>query len=201
MKTLILIIITLLLTTPCFAGSGSVAITLSGTAGAGGASCQATAFYDSFGTPAGYVRAGASTDEYYAGSSTFNPGANKSVCKVNVKLACPNAGCAGQNYYIALFTMNGTSLNTLLGTSNAVTGSDAWNVTTVAFTFATPVALTNGTSYGLVVYTTTANGDDLVRISRHDATGTTSEWDSAKAINSGYTATSTLLEVQAFAYE
>jgi hypothetical protein len=37
MKTLILIIITLLLATPCFAGSGSVAITLSGTAGASGA--------------------------------------------------------------------------------------------------------------------------------------------------------------------
>jgi hypothetical protein len=36
MKTLILIIITLLLAVPCFAGSGSVAITLSGTAGAAG---------------------------------------------------------------------------------------------------------------------------------------------------------------------
>jgi hypothetical protein len=35
MKTLILIIITLLLAVPCFAGSGSVAITLSGTAGGG----------------------------------------------------------------------------------------------------------------------------------------------------------------------
>jgi hypothetical protein len=35
MKTLTLIIITLLLATPCFAGSGSVAITLSGTAGGG----------------------------------------------------------------------------------------------------------------------------------------------------------------------
>jgi hypothetical protein len=35
-KTLILIIITLLVATPCLAGSGSVAITLSGTAGAAG---------------------------------------------------------------------------------------------------------------------------------------------------------------------
>jgi hypothetical protein len=43
-KTLILIIITLLVATPCFAGSGSVAITLSGTAGAGGS--PASGSYD-----------------------------------------------------------------------------------------------------------------------------------------------------------
>jgi hypothetical protein len=42
MKTLTLIIITLLLTTPCLAGSGSVAITLSGTAGAAGATYTCT---------------------------------------------------------------------------------------------------------------------------------------------------------------
>jgi hypothetical protein len=42
MKTLILIIITLLLAIPCLAGSGSVAITLSGTAGAAGGCSEST---------------------------------------------------------------------------------------------------------------------------------------------------------------
>jgi hypothetical protein len=69
-KITLFIIITLLVATPCFAGSGSVAITLSGTAGAGGT--PASGSYD----PVTDVSYGTNCDLFDAAWATCNDTTN-----------------------------------------------------------------------------------------------------------------------------
>ena len=102
------------------------------------------------GSVATYANIGDGTDAYYLGQGEFNPGEDISICKVTITLDYVTGDITGKTFYCQIWTMSGTSLGTLQGESDGVTGSNAWN-DDVDFDFSTSVDLSNGTDYCIVV--------------------------------------------------
>jgi hypothetical protein len=152
MKTLsliTLILVTLLLATQCFAGSGSVAITLSGTAGGAGG-----------GPDAYYYGAGADT---YANNATLQDTepcgdtvtitTGGSLTKVGVKATNSGDPCA---YKVMLYNSSGTLLQSKT-TSRTSSDNNAWVDTTLD----TPQTVANGATVTVVAHNATACFDIL----------------------------------------
>jgi len=97
----------------------------------------------------------------------------------------------GYTYYAKIWSMDGTSLDTVLGTSTGVKGSNAWSDTDVEFTFSSPVSCSAGTDYAITVdHGETENGLNYIRINRNGANtlnGYVAFWGKGKTI-SGSTA-------------
>jgi len=72
------------------------------------------------------------------------------VCKLVFSMYAVTATAATYDYYAAIYTMNGTALNVRQGKSSAVTITQS--DVAYDFLFATSVPLTNGVSYGIVVF-------------------------------------------------
>lgn len=92
---------------------------------------------------------GASSAQRYGGG-LWAASSSGSVCKVRFKLTATGT-ISGLSYTVRIYSLSGNNLNTLLGTSDVVTGVDAWSANNVDFTFASPVAVSSGTSYGVVI--------------------------------------------------
>ena len=92
---------------------------------------------------------GASSAQRYGGG-LWAASSSGSVCKVRFKLTATGT-ISGLSYTVRIYSLSGNNLDTLLGTSDAVTGVDAWSATNVDFTFASPVSVSSGTSYGVVI--------------------------------------------------
>lgn len=92
-------------------------------------------------------------DKTYTGIQYASNG-NRTVCRVTLRLKVAAGSVSSIDYHVRIYSLSGTSLNTLLGTSDVVSGStisSAFNGGDVDFDFTTPVSISNGTSYGIVV--------------------------------------------------
>lgn len=164
---------------------------------AAGASCQASPFFDtSSGSSSFHYNANYTADAYSAGA-VITPSTTKDVCRIDLNIACPYGSC-DQNYYVAVYTMNGTALDTLLGTSSAKAGTN-WTEQFVTFNFSTPVTMTASTAYGVMLYGTTQSESNLIFVYyRDDGTAAGKQWKSDKTQNDP---TTTMLMTRFYAYE
>ena len=115
------------------------------------ASCTTAHVDNSGGLENGGNPVGSSTANYWTGQTAWNPGENISICKVRVNVTAVGSP-SGRTWYVAVYTLDGTSLNVLQGTSDGQAGNNAANDTNIDFVFSTPVAVTNGTDYAVVLY-------------------------------------------------
>lgn len=200
MKKILLILILVFMAAPVYAFTSAIQGVVTGGGAVGAETCQATPFYDSTGTDSIYAPFGTDT-YYYGGDQTFVPGASKKICQIEFQVTCmmgDTGGCDQCSYYAELYTLSGTSLDTLMGTSNAVTGVDSWASTPVVFTFDTPFDVVGTTTYAAVLKTNTQAANCYARAHGKSGTGKISYWGSNKAIidyNTGIT------EIRVFSYE
>jgi hypothetical protein len=103
------------------------------------------------------------------------------MCKAAFSLYKVAGDISGKTYVVKVYSMTGCTLNTLLATSDGVTGVNGWFLTDVVFNFSTPVALSANTDYAIVVTTTgAADGANYAAIEINTsgtATGTRDYWD------------------------
>ena len=124
---------------------------------------------------------------YYAGQAQWSPASGTvSICKVSFTLSLGLGSVTGYTYYAKIWSMDGTSLDTVLGTSTGVKGSNAWSDTDVEFTFSSPVSCSAGTDYAITVdHGETENGLNYIRINRNGANtlnGYVAHWEKGKTI-------------------
>ncbi len=121
-------------------------------ASTGGGSCQGTAG-QSWTSASGADNSGDVAGNEISGVWFTNVSA-VTICRVDYKLTKKVGSITGKTYNVKFYSYSGgTSLGTLLGTSDNVTGSDAWNATQVTFTFTTKPNLSANTRYAVVVTT------------------------------------------------
>jgi len=132
-------------------------LTICGSSSATGTSCTS---YESQTTSSNSSHVGDSTDNWYGGQ-TYKAPANISVCKVILELKAAGDP-AGDNYTykVYIYDLDGTSLDTLQGSSDAVDANNSWSDDTQEFDFSTSVSLTSGTLYGIVLARADGGGAD-----------------------------------------
>jgi hypothetical protein len=134
---------------------------------------------------------GRTTDNYYAGQSAFNPGADASVCKISFFVRSVG-NVTGKTYTARVWTMSGTSLNSNIGSSDSIGGGSWSTEQLITFTFSIPVSLTNGTSYGI---TLDGGGYDatnyleirLKQVTGNDISGAYRNWHDDKVVGQAAT--------------
>lgn len=98
-----------------------------------------------------WAQGDASTD-YYAGQFYYVPPSDTTLYAVDVDLTLGFGDISGKSYTLQVWTQDGSqNMQTLLGTSSAVTGNNSWSHTTVRFTIAAGVALTTSGLYCIVI--------------------------------------------------
>ena len=129
---------------------------------------------------------GQSADNVFVGQAGFVPDADFSLCKITINLYCHVGSITGFEYEFRIYTMDGVSLDTLLGTSNTVYGDNAWSNTPVTFDFAIPVAMVTTGDYGLVVHrsdgSATWNHASVSFSAAGNLSGVYQRWDSLGGI-------------------
>jgi hypothetical protein len=146
------------------------------------ASCNTVHEQNSSGNSGSY-NIGSVDANYYAGQTVWDPAASISVCRLDFNLTKSAGSITGFSYAAQIYTLSGTALNTLLATSDSVTGSDAWSATTVTFSFSSPPALSSGTQYALVVTRNGFDGSNYAVVNQTAAggmSGSAAIWDSTK---------------------
>jgi hypothetical protein len=155
MRYLISLLIVLL---SCSASLGAMKAPRGGGVAAVSASCPADGSPDlSFGANPDNV-AEVSNNNYsgYIGARIY-PSVTKQICKVGFELSLGGGSISSKTYYAeirsesAAYTIGSAITN---GTSDGVTGSNAWDHTTVYFTFATPPTISSGTYYYIIIRST-----------------------------------------------
>lgn len=101
----------------------------------------------------------------------YDPGANINVSSVEIPMSLNNGSIVGKTFTCEIWTYGGTNLTTKIGTSDGVAGSDAWADTPVNYPFAVPVALSNGTQYGIVFRSNTVDGVNRASIATAGSSG------------------------------
>lgn len=129
------------------------------------------------------------TSAYYAGQGQWSPASGTvSICQVSMTLTKAAGSVTGYTYYAKIWSMSGTSLDTVLGTSAGITGSDEWSDTNVDFTFTSSVSCTAGTDYAITVdHGAVADGVNYILVNRtgsNTINGYISGWKTDKTINS-----------------
>lgn len=125
----------------------------------GSETCSSTATIDILGNNS-YT--GLNTHYYLGGQIT--PTSNISVCQVDVTLGAYDGDISGKSIYVRLWTLSGTSLDTNIGTSAAVTGDNAWDEEYVAFTFSSSVSLSSSTTYAFTVDQGGVDGTNFITL-------------------------------------
>lgn len=104
-----------------------------------------------------YFKIGISALEEYRGF-IYNPDSNESICEIDIYINYLD-GTLGANhdYYMRIYSMTGDNLNVSLGQSDKLDGSDIVAATWISanagrFVFSTPIDLTNGVSYAIVIF-------------------------------------------------
>jgi hypothetical protein len=89
-------------------------------------------------------------DYYYVGVK-YTPTSNINICKVSVELGEVTGDISGLTYTVRIWSVDGgDDLDTELGTSSGVTGSNAWGGF-VEFEFPSSCSLTASTTYAVTV--------------------------------------------------
>lgn len=155
MKKILLILILVLMAAPVYAFTSAIQGVIGGSVAAGGASCQFTPYLDTFSAATDVFNATATADVHYGGMPSYTPAEDKTICKAEFKITCKYDQCSTTTYYAAIYTKSGNNLDSVVGeVSSSVPGDNAWDTTTVTFTFpgvSYPQVTTSGT-YAIVVY-------------------------------------------------
>lgn len=152
MKKILTIFLILLISQVCFAGRLQEMQKAVIAAKNGAASCPADGSYDDRSNDTASTFYGLSPNaDWYAVGSHYTPAANVDICKIGVKVTKDAGDISGENYRVKIYTLSGTNADTLLGTSNEITGSNAWSAAWVRFPFASAVSLTASTEYLVVI--------------------------------------------------
>lgn len=97
---------------------------------------------------------GDSADFRYAGIPFWSDGSDRTIGKITVKLSLGAGSITGKTLVAKIWSVGSpdtTFLNTVLATSDNVTGDDSWNLTDVDFVFSTPYTTTGGTDYHITL--------------------------------------------------
>jgi hypothetical protein len=74
------------------------------------------------------------------------------ICSVTFRLTKTGGSITGKTYRARIYSLSGTALSASpLAVSDAVTGSDSWSATDVAFTFSTPYSVSSTTDYAITI--------------------------------------------------
>lgn len=101
-------------------------------------------------TPTGTSTLGAGGSEWFAGG-IFNLSSGGKITKATFSLTLGNGDVTSKSYTCRIYTLSGNNLDTLVGTSVAISGTNSWNSTPVNFIFSTPVDFSASTSYGIAI--------------------------------------------------
>lgn len=92
------------------------------------------------------------SDAYRFHGAFYTPAATKQLCKVGFKLKTGAGDVSAKTYTAYVYSLSGTTLDTVLATSSAVAGTAIPGTAgTVIFTFSGNPTLTGGTQYAIVV--------------------------------------------------
>jgi len=129
-------------------------------------------------------------NSYYVGQGEFDPGEDISICKVTWYPDKLVGDITGKTFYCQIWTMSGTSLGTLQGESDGLTGVNAWAFGAVDFEFSTSVNLSNGTDYCIVVTMKEVDPNNYARtfftFAKTGLDGGTGAWNSDKTRQAWY---------------
>lgn len=118
----------------------------------------------------GSYSVGAVGDNTYAGQTGWDPGSSISICKLSATLTAVGT-ISSQSWRMEIWTLSGANLGVLQGTSDSVTGVNSWSSTAVDFTFSSPVSVSGGTQYALVVTRGATDGSNYVQLQRSASGG------------------------------
>lgn len=139
----------------------------------------------------------------YGGEAGLTPAATHTITQVDFMLASITGSLTGKNFTVEVYTMSGTSLNTLVGSSDNVAGASITVNTWTPATFSTPATITAGTPYAIVLTMSGIDGINhpTMKISTaHTLGGTFNHWRSNKTqldVKSGESASFRLYESNA----
>lgn len=129
------------------------------------ASCSTVHVQNSAASDGDFHFVGESAGNYYSGQGSWDPEANISICKINFVVIGVAGNVSGKTYVMQIWSQDGGgNLSSNLGTSDGVTGNNSWSTTDVEFTFSTPVAVTSGTLYSIVLTANGTDGSNFIRI-------------------------------------
>lgn len=128
------------------------------------------------------------TTQKYAGM-TYNEASAYTICSVTMAVNKKAGDISDRNYYVEIYDMSGTALNTKLGSSVAVVGNNSWvRQYLQEFEFTTPVVLSASTDYAIVI--TVDHAVDTSNYAEFDNGATNvipsaekSTWTDTKALN------------------
>lgn len=123
---------------------------------------------------------------YYLGVSQYDPGSGTPGATIVVRavefaLDKEGGDISGKTYTCYIYDDSGGALNTLLGTSNGITGDNAWSDTWVKFDFPAGVTLSSGTNYNIVLSAGSVDATNYAVINvtaSGGLAGVTGNWDS-----------------------
>jgi hypothetical protein len=116
-------------------------------AGGGGSST----FYDGITAGTDVWPIGETSTHYYAGLGNWTSDASGFIEKITVKLGLHAGSISGKTFHARVWTRSGDDLLVEVGTSDGVTGSNAWSLTNVEFPFSTPCARAAATAYHITL--------------------------------------------------
>jgi hypothetical protein len=123
------------------------------TVAAGGASCETAVLTNTASTTTDWDITD-STTYYFVGHHFIDLGSTEDICKATFYITQATGDISGKTYTAYIYTIDGAgNLDSLLGTSSGVTGSNSWSDTAVDFEFSPKVTMSNGTNHAVVVST------------------------------------------------
>ncbi len=134
---------------------------------AGGSGQSECTLFASDTTYDGFYYIGVSTNEYMAGQIAYDPGSNKTICRVDFYFTSVVGNISTKTFNSRIYTISGTTLGSLLGTSDNVSGSGIGGAGWVQFDFSTPVAITTGSDYAILVTMNETDVSNYVTVGYH----------------------------------
>ena len=118
----------------------------------GGASC--TQYATNASEIAGVYGHNRSSTEKWIGQGNYDFG-TIDICQIDFVITSSGT-VSGITYYVDIYSVASDSFVSLIGSSSGVTGNDSWSAATVSFSFPSPVSLSSGTLYSILIRTDSA---------------------------------------------
>jgi hypothetical protein len=123
-------------------------------AAAGGVSCtpSGTAAFEQTGTSDSTIGTASSTSVHRVGQVWTNGPTTTNLSEWVFEVTRSGGDVATKNYRVLVYSVSGTSLNTLLGQSDALLGTNAWLNTRVKWRTASPITIGPNAVVATVLY-------------------------------------------------
>ena len=186
MNGAVVVLALMLIASPVYAFSPAIQAVVGSTAASG---CSGSPYYSAtaYNSPDYNIDFGDANANYYGGV-LYTDASARVVCKVTIKISKAAGDISAKTYTMTIHTtgggISGHDFTALMGTSTGVSGSNAWNLTDVDFSFSTPVSLSAATEYAFVVDQGAADASNYARFWQDETSGTNV---SAKWANDGTT--------------